>query len=478
MAALNPNYEIKNPLYPEVLQSNPEANNNHNSSSSSSSNLYPTIDNRDLAENLLPEQFGKKPKADAKPYSPSAPPSASEELLIRVPGAILNLVDKTYSVELASGDLTVILLRQGDNIVAVLARVGDEIQWPLGKEGAAVKLDDSHYFFSLCLPQEQNSDSSDDEDSKKKKTTKNQRKADKKEHEEEILNYGLTIASKGQEGILKELDEIFKTYCCFSIQRVSENAKKMSGEALLDDSMAKEISPKELESEKNKAMMEGNCAAYWTTLAPNVEDYSSSAARMIATGSAQLIKGILWCGDVTVDRLKKGNEAMKQRMSPKSSAEISPETMDRIRRVKRMTQLTEKVANGVLTGVIKVTGLFTSTLANSMMGKKVLSLLPGEIVLASLDGFSKVFDAVEVAGRSVMSTSSDVTTDIVSHRYGEEAGQATNEGLGAAGHAFGVAWAALKIRKALNPKSAIKTTALAKSAVKAAAAEAKAKAGK
>lgn len=48
------------------------------------------------------------------------------------------------------------------------------------------------------------------------------------------------------------------------------------------------------------------------------------------------------------------------------------------------------------------------------------------------------------------------------HRYGEQAGQATNEGLDAAGHAIGTAWAVFKIRKALNPKSVIKPTTLAK----------------
>lgn len=49
--------------------------------------------------------------------------------------------------------------------------------------------------------------------------------------------------------------------------------------------------------------------------------------------------------------------------------------------------MSEKVANGVLSGVVKVTGFFTSSVANSKAGKKFFSLLPGEIVLASLDGF-------------------------------------------------------------------------------------------
>jgi spartin len=51
--------------------------------------------------------------------------------------------------------------------------------------------------------------------------------------------------------------------------------------------------------------------------------------------------------------------------------------------------MTEKVANGLLSGVVKVSGFFTSSVVNSKAGKKFFSLLPGEVVLASLDGFSK-----------------------------------------------------------------------------------------
>ena len=56
-------------------------------------------------------------------------------------------------------------------------------------------------------------------------------------------------------------------------------------------------------------------------------------------------------------------------------------------RAKRVSQISEKVATGILSGVVKVTGYFTSSLANSKAGKKFFNLLPGEIVLASLDGF-------------------------------------------------------------------------------------------
>lgn len=60
-------------------------------------------------------------------------------------------------------------------------------------------------------------------------------------------------------------------------------------------------------------------------------------------------------------------------------------------RVKKMTKMTESVANSVLSGVIKVSGFFTSSVANTKVGKKFFSLLPGEVILASLDGFSKLY---------------------------------------------------------------------------------------
>ncbi|KAK2972727.1 hypothetical protein RJ640_029184, partial [Escallonia rubra] len=433
-------------LYPEVIQSNPEK---PLSSSSSSSSLYPSIDMKDLAENLFPETENDavQPNASADHSQPAAFES-SEEVLIKIPGVIVHLIDKKQSVELASGELIIVRLRQGDNVVAVLARVGDEIQWPLAKDEASVKLDDSHYFFTLHVPAESRSD--DDENDS----------VGSIEDSENLLNYGVTIASKGQESKLEELDRVLEYYSAFTVQQV--------GEAVGGASVAREVSPEEMATEGDKKeLMEGSSAAYWTTLAPNVEDYSSCVARAIAAGSSQLIRGILWCGDVTVDRLRWGNEFLKRRMGPGTQSEVSPAAIRRMKRVKKLTKMSEKVATGILSGVVKVSGFFTSTIANSKVGQKFFSLLPGEIVLASLDGFNKVCDAVEVAGKNVMSTTSVVTTGLVSQRYGEQAAEVTHKGFGAAGHAIGTAWAVFKIRKALNPKSVIKPTTLVKAAAEA-----------
>ncbi|CDP13169.1 unnamed protein product [Coffea canephora] len=446
-------------LYPEVIESNPEstsqllsnADQRRPTSSSSSSSIYPSIDLKDLAQNLFPDDDNHDVQVEIQ-QGPDSQRSiafeSSEEVIVKIPGAILHLIDKEQSVELANGQLSIVMLRQGDNVVAVLARIDDEIQWPLAKDEAAVKLDESHYFFTLRVPPES---------------------TDGVGSEDNVLNYGLTIAGKGQEGLLRELDGVLEKYSAFRVEKVAEKGAAEGWWAV-----AKDVSPEEMERDKKKGeLVEKSSAAYWTTLAPNVEDYSGSVARMIAAGSGHLVKGILWCGDVTVDRLKWGNEFVKRRLGAGTESKVSSEALRRMKRVKKMTKMSEKLATGILSGVVKVSGFFTSSIANSKAGKKFFSLLPGEIVLASLDGFNKLCDAVEVAGKNVMSTSAIVTTDLVSQKYGEQAAEVTHEGLGAAGHAIGTAWAVFKIRKALNPKSVIKPSTLVKATAEANAAKLK-----
>nr|CCD74472.1 Senescence/dehydration-associated protein-like protein [Arabidopsis halleri subsp. halleri] len=140
----------------------------------------------------------------------------------------------------------------GGNIVAVLANVGNEIQWPLTKNEVAAKVDGSHYFFSIHPPKEKGQgygSESDDEKSKSKS-------------DDDILNYGLTIALKGQENVLLVLDQVLRDYSCFTEQKMSEKAKE-TGEEVLGISMVAATSPEELKG-KRKDVVEGQCVAYWT----------------------------------------------------------------------------------------------------------------------------------------------------------------------------------------------------------------------
>ncbi|KAJ1432407.1 Senescence/spartin-associated [Sesbania bispinosa] len=170
--------------------------------------LYPSVDVSDLAEDLVPDNT-----------SPSAPPA-----------------------------------------------VADEIQWPLVKDEAAFKVDDSHYF-SFRAPKEcDDFDSSDDE--KEKQHRRRRRK-------------------KSEEGVIEGEEE-------------GRGSGWFCGEGFKEGGE------------------EGNVGGEMCCLLDH------------------LIKGILWCGDITVERLKWGNEIMKKRMGSPSQADISPETLKHIKRSKQV----------------------------------------------------------------------------------------------------------------------------------------------
>ncbi|KAL8160509.1 hypothetical protein V2J09_002046 [Rumex salicifolius] len=114
------------------------------------------------------------------------------------------------------------------------------------------------------------------------------------------------ISKEEEEDQLEELKRVLQSHTAFTAQIV---AAESGG---LDATLVKEASPEE------------RSAAYWTTLAPNVEEYGGAAAKLIAVGSGQLIRGILWCGDVTVDRLKWGDEILKKKKNSCHEVEISP----------------------------------------------------------------------------------------------------------------------------------------------------------
>lgn len=81
-----------------------------------------------------------------------APLEAREECLVTVPEAIVYLVDEEDSPHLATGHLSLVRIVQKGNGIVVVVRVGENLHWPLMQDVPTVKLDPTHYFFSLPVP--------------------------------------------------------------------------------------------------------------------------------------------------------------------------------------------------------------------------------------------------------------------------------------------------------------------------------------
>ncbi len=90
------------------------------------------------------------------------PVEAQEECLLTIPGAIAHMVDDQESVHLSTGTFSIVRIIQKGSGIVILAHVGDSLHWPVTKDTPTVKLDPTHYFFSLPIPA--SVDEADDDD--------------------------------------------------------------------------------------------------------------------------------------------------------------------------------------------------------------------------------------------------------------------------------------------------------------------------
>lgn len=417
----------------------------------------------------------------------SEPAIGSSEELLRIPGAVVHLVDGEQSVHLATGDFSLARLTEDGKGIVILGKVGDQLQWPIVKDGPAGKLDDRHYFFSLKVPEAVENDISTEDE--------------KKHDDPPSLTYGLTFSDPNTDpNSLAELDDLLQQHSLFSVPSVVHGPDEVpptsvseSGQAAADkghkratalDSLCarlfgkananptdsgadsddhKQLAKKDTDvapaKSKDKKQVEESSAAYWTILAPNVEEYNSGIAKGIATGTGRVIQTIFWCSDSTIEKLEKGCIYMKGHIKANEKpVNISPRTLRNLRRVRKMTGMTEKLAIAILAGIVTTTGVISGALIKSSAGQRFFRLLPGDVALVSMDAFGSVLDALEAAGKQVLYSTHTATSGMVSHRFGEPAGVATHETIASVGHLVGTAWVVTKIRRVLNPKSGSKPT--------------------
>ncbi|KAG0561916.1 hypothetical protein KC19_9G103100 [Ceratodon purpureus] len=305
---------------------------------------------------------------------------ASEDVLVRIRGAMVHLVDDQESPLLAEGDFSVVRIEQEGNGIVAFVRVGDNLRWPLTKDEPVVKLDSSHYFFTIRVPRRV-----DDMD------------RDTAGASQECMSYGVTFSAAGQERMLRELDDILEQYSGFSSPQLVHGDRERDefdgafgyghGNGHNQPPRGRPV-PEEVVSSKGKRVSESDDEAFWRTMAPNVDDYNSELAKTMAKGTGNLIKGIFWLRDSTLAQLENGSGYVRGRVKPSSKpSNISPQTLTNLKRVMNMSIATEQVAKSVLDGVVKAAGFFSGALMRSQAGKKFFNLLPGEVALVSMDAF-------------------------------------------------------------------------------------------
>ncbi|XP_031090621.1 senescence/dehydration-associated protein At4g35985, chloroplastic-like [Ipomoea triloba] len=347
-----------------------------------------------------------RPKTPKTPQMPQESSRAvTHELLLSIPGSKAHLVDAGEAVELASGVFTIWRIAEDGVSVATTVKVGDDLQWPLTRDEPVVKLAALNYLFTIPV------------------------------RDGNSLSYGVTFS----EGDLRFLDSFLKEHCLFSTSKTLLSDKKKKG-SVVD----------------------------WKEFAPRVDDYNNFLAKAIAGGTGQIVKGIFICSNAYANQVYKGGETI---LSPAGQEKSGVNAIERknsvngaakksavnnsLQRARKLSQMTEKMSKAMLDGVGVATGSIMGPMVRSQAGKKFLSMVPGEVLLASLDAVNKVLDAAEAAERQAFSATSGAVTKMVSQRFGENAGEATQDALATAGHTVGTAWNVFKIRKAITPGSSV-----------------------
>ncbi|CAO1945143.1 unnamed protein product [Urochloa humidicola] len=353
-----------------------------------------------------------------------------EETLLRVPGASVHLItpgSEGPPVELARGDLTVVRITKDDVTVATAVRVGRDLGWPLARDEPVVRLDRLHYLFTL--PDSSSSDGGGT-----------------------FLNYGVSFDANADAAALASLDGFLRSNACFSAP---------------SSSYASAFPSWNWKSSRPQQQPVASADAYWNDFAPRMEGYNGVLAKAIAAGTGQLVKGIFMCSEAYASQVQKGADLFRPQAAGGASSRFghagqsSQASTKRgavnksLKRVRKLSEMTEQMSQSLLDTVISVTGSMAAPLLRSKQGRAFLATVPGEVVLASLDAINKVMDAVEAAERRSLAATSNVVAGAVSRRYGESAGEATEDAFAAAGHTVGTAWNLFKIRKAVTPSSSL-----------------------
>ncbi|KMT03200.1 hypothetical protein BVRB_8g197490 [Beta vulgaris subsp. vulgaris] len=330
------------------------------------------------------------------------------ELILRIPGSVVNLMEEGETIELARGDFSVYVLSDQNISLATIIKVGDNLQWPLTKDEPVIKLDALHYLFTLPMKGG------------------------------DPLNYGVTFSERCDKKLLSSLDSYLKQHSCFSC------SSKFNGRNDLD----------------------------WKEFAPKVEAYNGVVARAIAEGTGQIVKGIFMCSNAYTNQMQNGGELILSQennnvkitpaktKSNKSTVSRNNSMNQSIKRVRKLSDTTQKMSKTMLDGVGIASGSVMGPLVNSKQGRAFFSMMPGEVLLASFDALDKIMNAAEAAEQQALYATSGAATRMVSNRFGENAGEATEDALATAGHCAGTAWNIFKIRKAINPASAASSGAL------------------
>ncbi|BFI25559.1 spartin [Marchantia polymorpha subsp. ruderalis] len=336
-------------------------------------------------------------------------PTGTETELLRISGAQLFLLDGEESVRMGVGNFALMMTVQAQTpLAAMVAQVAD-VQWPVGKDGPVLKLANYRYTFSIPG-----------------------------------LLYGVILPKDVSKELIQKFESLMQQYCTFEVRPDILKAAEIRNLRLRHPPAPNDV-----------AAIDGE--QFWSNIAEDVEQYSKRLAQHIKNGSTIAVSGIALGGEWATWGIEQGGLRAKSKFTKTSAAgakgdggDMSPRMRSRVAQARRMSAVAKLLSRTVLKGAISATGHVANTLGTAIGSsapfRAVLNSDGGrEVAVASVDAFAKVAEAVETAGKSLASATLSVGTDLVHHRYGEQAGQVVQEGMVVVGDMINSMWTLNKI---------------------------------
>ncbi|EOA16824.1 hypothetical protein CARUB_v10005045mg [Capsella rubella] len=271
--------------------------------------------------------------------------TVSDEVLLKIDGCRAHLIDGSEAVELAAGDFELVQVFDNGVALAMVVKIGNDLQWPVIKDEPVVKLDSRDYLFTLPVK------------------------------DGPPLSYGVTFFPIDENDVVflnsvELLDDFLRENSCFSSSSSSSSSSTSS--------------------------RVNNNGIDWKEFAPKIEDYNNVLAKAIAGGTGQIIRGMFKCSNAYTNQVHKGGEVMitkaekkKGASSQKNATRNKNQINKNLQRVRTLSRATEKLSKTMLNGVGVVSGSVMGPVVKSKPGKAFFSMVPGEVLLASLDALSK-----------------------------------------------------------------------------------------
>eukprot|EP01083_Nonionella_stella_P069702 186000_1 len=169
-----------------------------------------------------------------------------------------------------------------------------------------------------------------------------------------------------------------------------------------------------------------------------VAEAGNSMAKYISRGSLKLSAGIAAAAVIGGKGIATGGTFLRTKIKPKDEpTKVSDKTKARLQQAKMVSGVVVNVSKAMVVGAVAAAGALSNSVSDAVekteMGKKFTTEstprtdAAKNVVKSSVCGAMEIVVALEQAGLDLLKATTDTTSDVLGHRYGDEVKAASQD---------------------------------------------------